>query len=118
MPYKPAVLPPDRQSPDATIEEVMSFRKESANTVFRKMAAGIYKAHKNLDNTLITWESVYAERKACLERGRPSRPAPKTKRKAGHPPKIEDQSGVPEPPKRNPKRDDAQTASPTNGRQV
>jgi len=104
MAYKPAG---GVQSPDATIPEVMAFRKESANTVFRKIHARVYEAHKNLDNTLITWKSVYADRDACLKRGRLTRPAT-TKRKPGRPPKIEDHSGVPETPKRD--------AAPSKGR--
>jgi hypothetical protein len=36
MAYKPASLPPERLSPDATVEEVMAFRRESPRSVFRK----------------------------------------------------------------------------------
>jgi hypothetical protein len=83
MPYKPAEL----RSPDATVAEVMAYRHESARTVFRKIAAGVYTAHKNLDNTLITWESVDADREACLARGRPAGPATGTRR-VGRPKKA------------------------------
>jgi hypothetical protein len=61
MPYKPAQLPPELRSPDATIAEVMAYRRESARTVFRKLEKGVYRSHKNGDTRLITWESVIAE---------------------------------------------------------
>jgi hypothetical protein len=43
MPYKPATLPPNLRL-DATVNEVMAFRHESARTVFRKLRAGAYQA--------------------------------------------------------------------------
>jgi hypothetical protein len=83
LPYKPAKL----RSPDATIPDVMAYRRESERTVFRKIADGVYTARKNRGNTLITWESVDADRGACLARGRPARPAT-GKRRVGRPKKA------------------------------
>jgi hypothetical protein len=75
MPYKAATLPPNLR-PDATIPEVMAYRRESARTVFRKLASGAYQSYKSGEARLILWESVFADRERCLAQGAqlPSRP--------------------------------------------
>ena len=85
MVHKPAPL----QSPDATIKEVMAFRKESQRTVFRKLELGICESHKNRDSRLITWESVIADRENCLAQGPQLSKRPATgKRPVGRPKKL------------------------------
>lgn len=67
---KPSV--DDNDSPDWTIDEVARFRRESRSQVYKKARrGGPYVAHKNGDATLITKESVMADRDACLKRGLP-----------------------------------------------
>jgi hypothetical protein len=83
--YKPAQLPPELRSPDASISEVMAFRHESAATVFRKIRAGTYRSHKNGDSRLIEWASVLEDRANCLAAG--PQLAPQTG-KPGRPPKA------------------------------
>jgi hypothetical protein len=64
----------------------MAFRNESARTVQRKVAAGIYVSYKDGDRRLITWESVYADRERSLKLGPQLSPSPTTgKRKQGRP---------------------------------
>jgi hypothetical protein len=70
FPDKPARLPPELRSPDATITEVMAYRRRSERTVFRKLEKGVYRGHKNPDSTLVTWESAFADRERCLAQGR------------------------------------------------
>jgi hypothetical protein len=85
MPYKPATLPPNLRL-DATVNEVMAFRHESARTVFRKLRAGAYQSYKNGERRLITWQSVLDDRERSLSRGAqlPSRPVT-GKRRPGRP---------------------------------
>jgi hypothetical protein len=71
MAYKPAILPPERQSPDATIPEVMAFRRESARTVFRKIRGGIYLSYKSGDTRLIELGERLC-RPGCLPQTRPA----------------------------------------------
>jgi hypothetical protein len=89
MPYKPAAhaeLPPELGPPDATIEEVMRFRNESARTVQRKIADGRYQSYKDGDRRLIVWKSVLEDRDACRARGPQLAPVPANgKRKPGRP---------------------------------
>jgi hypothetical protein len=88
--YKPAKLPPERSSLEATIAEVMAYRREGARTVFRKLAEGVYKGHKNGDSRLITWESVIADRERCVAQGAQLSERPATgKRRVGRPKKAE-----------------------------
>jgi len=89
MPYKPVPPPAELGLPDATVSEVMAYRRESARTVFRKIASGVYQSYKNGDSRLIVWESVLADRERSLARGAqlPSRPAT-GKRPPGRPRKI------------------------------
>jgi hypothetical protein len=84
MAYKAASLPPDLRL-DATVPEVMAFRHESARSVFRKIANGTYRGHKNGDTRLIEWASVLEDRERCLARGPQVSPVPVTKRKPGRP---------------------------------
>jgi hypothetical protein len=57
-------------SPDMTVDEVMSFRRESRSTVERKMRAGVYESYlSGLDKRLITRASVEADRQRCLDLG-------------------------------------------------
>jgi hypothetical protein len=89
MPYKPAQLPPDRQSPDATIPEVMAYRRESARVVWRKIEKGVYRSHKNGDTRLIEWASVIEDRERCVAQGAQLLPPPATgKRSVGRPRKT------------------------------
>jgi hypothetical protein len=67
--YKPAPLPPELRSPDATVAEVMAYRRESARTVWRKIAKGVYRSHKNGDTRLIEWASVFEDRERCRQLG-------------------------------------------------
>jgi hypothetical protein len=85
MSYKPAKL----RSPDATIPEVMAFRRESARTVWRKIEKGVYRSHKNGDARLIEWASVIEDRERCVAQGSqlPQRPAT-GKRAVGRPRKT------------------------------
>jgi hypothetical protein len=90
MAYKPASSLPPELRVDATIPEVMAYRRESARTVFRKLELGIYRGHKNGDSRLITWESVIADRERCLAQGAQLSQRPATeKRRVGRPRKIE-----------------------------
>jgi hypothetical protein len=85
MPYKPAPLPLNLRL-DATVNEVMAFRHESARTVFRKLRAGAYQSYKNGERRLIVWQSVVDDRERSLSRGAqlPSRPVT-GKRRPGRP---------------------------------
>jgi hypothetical protein len=95
LPYKPALLPPNLRL-DATVAEVMAFRRESARTVFRKIASGAYTAYKSGESRLILWDSVIADRERCLARGpQLSRRAATGKRPRGRPRK--DRATAPEP---------------------
>jgi hypothetical protein len=83
--YKPALLPPNLRL-DATVAEVMAFRRESARTVFRKIGSGGYTSYKSGENRLILWDSAYADRERCLARGpQLSRRAATGKRPRGRP---------------------------------
>jgi hypothetical protein len=66
--YKPAELPPELKL-DATIPEVMAFRRESARTVYRKIAAGTYRSYKNGETRLIEWASVLEDRARLIALG-------------------------------------------------
>jgi hypothetical protein len=103
--YKPASLPPERQSPDARVEEVMAYRRESARTVFRKIRDGAYESYKSGENRLILWSSVIEDRKRCVELGpQLAQRAPTSKRKPGRPRKSP-KTQTPAPPERRTTRD-------------
>lgn len=85
MPYKPAPPPAELGLPDATIPEVMAFRRESSRTVFRKIASGAYQSYKSGDTRLILWRSVLEDRERCLARGPQLSPQPTGKRRPGRP---------------------------------
>jgi hypothetical protein len=103
--YRPANLPPERQSPDARVEEVMAYRRESARTVFRKLQSGAYRSYKSGDTRLIEWASVIEDRDRCLKLGAQlaEPPPPGQKRRVGRPKKTvvatrhENPSSEPEP---------------------
>jgi hypothetical protein len=81
--YRPAPiesLPPGRQSLDATIQEVMAYRRESARVVWRKISDGTYKSYKDGNKRLIEWASVLEDRDRCIALG-PQLSEPPTKRK-------------------------------------
>jgi hypothetical protein len=85
--YKPAQLPPDLKL-DATIPEVMAFRRESARSVYRKIESGTYRSHKNGDTRLIEWASVIEDREHCIALGHQLGQHPViAKRKPGRPKK-------------------------------
>jgi hypothetical protein len=87
--YKPANLPTELKL-DATIPEVMAFRRESARTTYRKIAAGIYRSHKNRDARLIEWASVFEDRARCIAQGhllgKPPSPGKRKRTSAQRPP--------------------------------
>jgi hypothetical protein len=62
MAYKPAKLPPERQSPDATVEEVMAFRRESSRSVFRQIRDETYEGYESRERRLVPWSSVSSHR--------------------------------------------------------
>jgi hypothetical protein len=97
VPYKAAQLPADLRL-DATIPEVMAFRRESARTVQRKISNGTYKSYKNGDSRLILWSSVIEDRDRCIAQGpQLSRRAETGKRPPGRPRKQpEPQTPAPE----------------------
>jgi hypothetical protein len=73
----------------------MAYRREGSRTVFRKLAEGVYKGHKNGDSRLITWESVIADRERCVAQGAQLSERPATgKRRVGRPKR---QRGAPHP---------------------
>jgi hypothetical protein len=74
MPYKPAILPPSLRL-DATIGEVMSYRRESARTVFRKIASGAYQSYKSGESRLILWSQSSLTASAAWRKGRNCRAA-------------------------------------------
>jgi hypothetical protein len=83
--YKAANLPPELKL-DATIPEVMAFRRESARTVYRKIESGAYRSHRNGDRRLIEWASVREDRERCIAQGHLlGKPPSPGKRKRGRP---------------------------------
>ena len=98
--YKPASLaslPPELGTPDATIQQVMLFRGESARTVQRKIADLTCQSYKSGDRRLILWSSVLEDRDRCIKAGPQLSPRPATgKRKPGRPRKTECQPAAAE----------------------
>ena len=95
--YKPANLPPELRL-DLTIPQVMALRHESARTVYRKIASGAYRSHKNGDSRLIELTSVIEDRERCIALGPQLGARPMTaKRRPGRPKKApaEDLARVP-----------------------
>jgi hypothetical protein len=92
--YKPADLPPDLKL-DATIPEVMAFRRESARTVYRKIESGAYRSHRNRDRRLIEWASVFEDRARCIAAGHQLGQRPDGKPKRGRPRTRPDDAHVP-----------------------
>jgi hypothetical protein len=92
MPYKAAPvesLPPELGLPDATIQQVMTFRNESPRTVWRKIRNGTYESYKDGDRRLITWKSVLEDRERCRKLGpQLSQPPATGKRPRGRPKKT------------------------------
>jgi hypothetical protein len=72
-------------SPDMTISEVMPYRRESETSVFRKMAAGVYRSHRNGRRRLIERASVEEDRERSLAGPQFSAPPPTGKRPPGRP---------------------------------
>ena len=96
MPYKPAQLPHELKL-DATIPEVMAFRRESQRKVYAKLKAGLYRSHKNGGTRLIVWSSVLEDRERDLAKGvqLPAPPPPTEKRKPGRPKKLRPEAQPP-----------------------
>jgi hypothetical protein len=93
--YKPADLPPDLKL-DATIPEVMAFRRESARTIYRKIESGAYRSHRNGDRRLIEWASVFEDRARCIAQGHQLGQRPTTaKRRRGRPRKARPEAQAP-----------------------
>jgi hypothetical protein len=56
---------PQIESPDMTVDEVMTFRHESETTVWRKCRTGVYDSFKSGKRRLITRASVLRDRDRC-----------------------------------------------------
>ena len=69
MAYKPATIPIDFNCVDATVEQVMAYRGESASKVFRKMRDGTYVSYVNGKRRMIVFASVKLDRDRCIARG-------------------------------------------------
>jgi hypothetical protein len=69
-PSKPFInLPPDFCPVDASIPEVMSFRRERRTAVERKLRDGTYQSYLSGNRRLIIFESVLRDRETCIARG-------------------------------------------------
>jgi hypothetical protein len=78
-----SVAPSD--SPDMTIAEVATFRREGPSTVWRKIRSGAYVSFKSGDKRLVTRESVLADRERCLAEGPRLTEPPPERRPPGRP---------------------------------
>jgi hypothetical protein len=92
MAYKPATIPIDFNCVDATVEQVMAYRGESASKVFRKMRDGTYVSYVNGKRRMIVFASVKLDRDRCIARGPQfTAAAHGVKRKLGRPRKVDAQ---------------------------
>jgi hypothetical protein len=84
-------LPPDFDPVDATVKEVMAYRRESYSTVRRKLRVGRYQSYLDGDRRMIIFSSVKAERERSISKGPQLAPDnPVIKRKRGRPRKAVD----------------------------
>ena len=93
MAYKPALIPIDFNPIDATVEQVMTYRGESASKVFKKMRDGTYVSYVNGKRRMIVFASVKLDRDRCIARGPQFTVAVAhgVKRKLGRPRKVQPQ---------------------------
>jgi hypothetical protein len=84
-------LPSDFDPVDATVKEVMAYRRESYSTVRRKLRLGVYESYLDGDRRMIIFASVKEDRERSISKGRQlASDNPIIKRKRGRPPKTVD----------------------------
>jgi hypothetical protein len=97
MSYKFIPLPLDFNPVDATVKEVMAYRRESRSTVWRKMRAGVYASYRDGDTRKIIFESVKRDRERHIAAGPQfASDRPLIKRKRGRPRKTVIESSAPQ----------------------
>jgi hypothetical protein len=96
--YRFISLPPDFNPVDATVKEVMSYRRESRSTVWHKMRARVYASYRDGDTRKIIFESVKRDREQQIAAGPQFAPdSPLIKRKRGRPRKTVIDPSAPQP---------------------
>jgi hypothetical protein len=87
--YKFIPLPPNFDPVDATVKEVMAYRRESYSTVRRKLRLGLYESYLDGDRRMIIFASVKADREQSIAKGPQLIPEnPAVKRNRGRPRKT------------------------------
>ena len=67
--YKFTPLPPNFDPVDASVQEVMAYRRESYSTVRRKLRLELYESYLDGDRRMIIFASVKADRERSIAKG-------------------------------------------------